>query len=160
MFNLLTYTLAHVLLSLVGLVAGLIVIGGFMSGKRIDGWTGLFLVTTFLTNATGFGFPFTRLLPSHIVAALSLVVIPVAAAALYGKHLSGSWRGVFVVGSVVAVYFNVFVLIAQLFAKVPALIGLAPTQSAPAFIWTQLLTLAAFLVIGRTALRGFRTEPA
>jgi hypothetical protein len=156
LFDLPTFTLIHVVLSLVGIVAGLVVVGGLMAGVRFDGWTGLFLVTTILTNITGFGFPFRILLPSHIVGAVSLVVLPVAIAALYGKHLAGAWRKVFVVTTVLALYFNVFVLVVQLFQKIPALIIVAPGQKGPAFAVTQLLILAVFVWLGRAALHGFR----
>jgi len=157
-FDLLTFTLIHVVLSLVGIVAGLVVVGGLMAGTRFDGWTGVYLVTTVLTNVTGFGFPFSTLLPSHIVGGISLVVLAVAIAARYWKHLAGAWRRVFVVTTVVALYLNVFVLVAQLFQKVPAMIALAPTQTAPAFVVTHLIVLALFVVLGRAAVKGFRAE--
>jgi len=159
-FDLLTYTLIHVVLSLVGIIAGLVVVGGLMAGVRFDGWTGVYLVTTVLTNITGFGFPFSTLLPSHIVGGVSLLVLPVAIAARYWKHLTGAWRWVFVVSTVFALYLNVFVLVAQLFQKIPALIAVAPTQKAPAFVVTHLIVLALFVVLGRAAVRGFRAERA
>ena len=159
-FDLLTFTLVHVVLSVVGIVAGLVVVGGLMAGVRIDGWTGVFLVTTVLTNVTGFGFPFATLLPSHVVGGVSLVVLAVGIAARYWKHLKGAWRSIFVVTTVFALYLNVFVLVAQLFQKVPAMIALAPTQTAPAFVVTHLIVIALFVVLGRAAVRGFRTERA
>jgi hypothetical protein len=158
--DLLTFTLIHVVLSLVGIIAGLVVVGGLMAGVRFDAWTGVYFVTTVLTNVTGFGFPFAILLPSHIVGGISLLVLVVAIAARYWKHLTGAWRGVFVVSTVLALYLNVFVLVAQLFQKVPALIALAPTQKAPAFVVTHLIVLALFVVLGMAAVRGFRTERA
>jgi hypothetical protein len=115
--DLLTFSLIHVVLSLVGIIAGLVVVGGLMAGVRFDGWTGVYFVTTVLTNVTGFGFPFATLLPSHIVGGISLLVLVVAIAARYWKHLTGAWRGVFVVSTVLALYLNVFVLVAQLFQK-------------------------------------------
>ena len=158
--DLLTFTLIHVVLSLVGIIAGLVVVGGLMAGVRFDAWTGVYFVTTVLTNVTGFGFPFATLLPSHIVGGISLLVLVVAIAARYWKHLTGAWRGVFVVSTVLALYLNVFVLVAQLFQKVPALIAVAPTQKAPAFVVTHLIVLALFVVLGMAAVRGFRTERA
>ncbi|HEY7682284.1 MAG TPA: hypothetical protein VH879_06545 [Gemmatimonadales bacterium] len=157
-FDFPTLTLIHVVLSLMGILAGLVVVGGLMAGVRLDGWLGIFLVTTVLTNVTGFFFPFRTLLPSHIVGGISLVVLPVAIAARYWKNLAGSWRRVFVVTTVLALYFNVFVLVVQLFQKFPGLIVIAPTQKAPAFLGTQLLVLALFLAFGRAAMRGFRPE--
>ena len=159
-FDLLTFTLVHVVLSVVGIVAGLVVVGGLMAGVRFDAWTGVYFVTTVLTNVTGFGFPFATILPSHIVGGVSLVVLPVAIAALYWKHLKGAWRSIFVVTAVFALYLNVFVLVAQLFQKVPAMIALAPTQTAPAFVVTHLIVIALFVVLGRAAVKGFRTERA
>jgi hypothetical protein len=157
--NLPTYTLLHVLLSLVGIFAGLVVVGGLMAGVRFDRWVVLFLTATVLTNVTGFGFPFVTLLPSHIVGALSLLVLPVAIATLYWKRLAGAWRQVFVVLSVLALYLNVFVLLAQLFQKIPILAILAPSPQAPAFAVTQLLALVLFVGLGRAAVKGFRNAP-
>jgi hypothetical protein len=156
MFDITTFTLIHVLLSLIGIFAGLIVAGGLVAGRRLDGWTGVFLVSTVLTNVTGFGFPFVSLLPSHIIGVLSLIVLAIVIAARYWKHLAGVWRGVYVVGAVLALYLNVFVLLAQLFLRLPALIVAAPTQKEPPFLVTQLVVLALFIWLGRAAKRGFR----
>src|SRR5437870_13850574 len=157
-FSLTTFTLIHVVLSLLGIVAGLVVAGGLVAGKRLDGWTGVFLTTTVLTNITGFGFPFVTFLPSHAVAIISLVVLPVVIVARYLKHLSGAWRRIYVVGAVLALYLNVFVLIAQLFLRLPALMAAAPTQKEPPFLFTQLAVLALFVWLGRAAVKGFAAE--
>ena len=157
-FDLPVLTLIHVVLSVVGICAGLVVVGGLIAGERLDGWIGLFLSTTLLTNVTGFGFPFRVLLPSHIVGGLSLVILPLSIAARYWKHLTGSWRQVFVVTAVLALYFNVFVLLVQLFQKVPLLIVVAPTQKSPVFAVTQVLILLLFVALGRAAVNGFRTD--
>jgi hypothetical protein len=160
LFSLPAFTLLHVVLSLVGLFAGFVVVGALMAGTRPDRWTALFLTTTILTNATGFGFPFSRLLPSHIVAGISLVILAVAVLARYIKRLAGPWEAVFVLSSVAALYFNVFVLLAQLFAKVPGLLALAPTQHSPVFAATQLVALILFVPVGRAALAGARASRA
>jgi hypothetical protein len=157
-FDITTFTLIHVVLSLIGIFAGLVVVGGLVAGKRLDGWTGVFLVTTVLTNVTGFGFPFVTLLPSHIVGILSLVVLAIVIVARYWGHLAGAWHGAYVVGAVLALYLNVFVLLVQLFRRLPALIVAAPTQKEPPFLVTQLVVLALFIWLGRAARRGFRTE--
>jgi hypothetical protein len=159
-FDIITFTLIHVALSLLAMVAGLVVTGGLLAGRRLDGWTGIFLATTALTNITGFLFPFTRFLASHAVGIVSLLILPVVLWARYGKQLAGGWRRVFVVGSVTLLYLNVFVLIAQLFQRLPALIASAPTQSEPPFVITQLGTLAVFLWLGRAALRGYSETTA
>ena len=114
-----TFTLLHVLISLVGIGSGFIVLYGLLTGKRLDGWTAIFLVTTVLTSLTGFLFPFEHLLPSHVVGVISLVVLAVAILARYGMHLAGAWRGIYVVSAAVALYFNVFVLVVQAFMKMP-----------------------------------------
>jgi hypothetical protein len=153
------FTLFHVVLSIVGIVSGLVVVGGLMAGVRFERWTAVFLLTTVLTSATGFGFPFAQLLPSHLVGALSLLVLPLAFVALYGRHLEGRWREVFVVVSVLALYLNVFVLLAQLLQKIPLLAALAPTPNAPAFALTQLLFAAIFVGVGWACVHGFRAGP-
>ena len=155
MFNLTMFTVVHTVLSVVGIIAGLVVVGGLVAGARLDGWTGVFLVTTVLTNVTGFGFPFVRLLPSHIIGIVSLVILPVVIFARYSKRLGGSWRGVYVVGTVLALYFNCFVLVVQLFSRIPALIAAAPTQKEAPFVVTQLLVLVMFVILGRAALKRF-----
>src|SRR5438270_12757556 len=128
-----TYTLIHVLISLVGIASGLVVVFGLLGGKRLDGWTALFLATTVATSVTGFGFPFDHLLPSHKVGILSLVLLTVAILARHAFHLAGAWRWIYVVSAAVALYLNVFVLVVQAFEKVPALKAMAPTQSEPPF---------------------------
>ena len=80
--------------------------------------------------------------------------------ARYARAEQGRWAAVFVVGSVLALWLNVFVLVAQLFAKVPALHALAPTQTEPPFGVTQLAVLAVFVVLGFRALRRVRAAAA
>ena len=155
-FDIVTFTVIHVVLSVVGIVAGLVVVGGLMSGRRIDGWTGLFLATTVLTNVTGFLFPFVTFLASHGVGIVSLLLLPVVLYARYGQQLRGRWRTVYVTGAVTALYLNVFVLMVQLFRRVPAMLVSAPTQQEPAFLVTQLLVLGIFIWLGRAAVQGFR----
>ena len=155
-----TFTLVHVLISLVGIASGLVVLYGLLSGKRLDGWTALFLISTVLTSVTGFGFPFDHLLPSHKVAILSLVLLAIAILARYGLHMAGAWRWIYVVTAVMALYLNVFVLVFQGFEKVPALKALAPTQSEPPFLVAQLIVLAIFIVLGIFAVKKFHPERA
>ena len=151
-----TFTLIHVLISVVGIISGLVVVGGLMAGARLEGWTALFLVTTTLTSVTGFGFPTAAVSPAQIVGGLSLVVLAACLAARYWMKLAGGWRTTYVVAAVVATYLNVFVLVVQLFAKTPALAQLAPTQQEPPFALTQALVLALFVWLGWAAVRGFR----
>ena len=153
-----TFTLVHVVLSLVGIVAGLVVLFGMFSSKSLDGWTGIFLATTVLTSATGYFFPSDRILPSHIVGIISLVVLAVAILARYVYHLAGHWRWIYIVGAVLALYLNVFVGVVQAFQKVPPLSALAPTQSEPPFVIAQVVVLVIFIVLGVFAVRSFHPE--
>jgi hypothetical protein len=154
------YTFIHVLISVVGIGSGLIVLFGLIGGKRLDAWTNLFLVTTVATSVTGFGFPFTHLLPSHVLGVLSLIVLAIAIVSRYNKHLTGGWRRTYVVCAGIALYFNVFVLVVQSFEKVPALHALAPTQTEPPFLISQLLVLALFVALTILAAKRFRESPA
>jgi uncharacterized membrane protein SirB2 len=126
-----TFTIVHVVLSLAGIICGFVVVSGF---------------------------PLEHVLPSHVVGAISLLVLVVAIVARYGRHLAGAWRWIYVVGAVVALYLNVFVLIVQLFLKVPALTAIAPTQSEPPFVVAQLALLAVFIALAVVAVRRFH-EP-
>jgi len=153
-----TFTIIHVIISLIGIGSGLLVVGGLLSGGKLSGWTAVFLATTVATSATGFGFPFTKFLPSHAVGIVSLLVLAVAIAARYAYRLRGFWRPTYVITAVVALYLNVFVLIVQTFLKVPALNASAPTQTEPPFAIIQLIALAAFILLGIMATIRFR-EP-
>lgn len=152
------YTLFHVILSLVGVGSGLIVVLGLLNSRRLDGWTSIFLWSTILTSVTGYFFPFHGILPSHILGGLSLLVLALAWYARYTQKLAGGWRRTYVVAAVVALYLNVFVLIVQLFMKVPALHALAPTQTAAPFKVAQGVVLLVFLVLGFLSVSRFHPE--
>ena len=154
-----TFTLVHVVISLAGIGSGLLVMYGLLMGKRLDGATAIFLASTVATSVTGFGFPFDHLLPSHDVGILSLLVLAVAIIARYVFHLAAAWRGIYVVSAVVALYLNVFVLVVQLFEKVPALRAMAPTQKEPPFLLAQLVILALFVGFTIIAAKRFRMAP-
>jgi len=148
------FTLLHVILSLAGIAAGLIAILA-LANNKLSGLTGFFLSTTALTSITGFLFPFHGVTPAIILGILSMIVLLLAAIALYVCKLSGGWRKVYVISATIALWFNVFVLFAQLFAKVPALKAIAPTQSSRVFGATQLVVLVAFIVLAIRSIRGF-----
>ena len=154
------YTIIHTLISLIGIFTGLIVLFGLLAGKRLDGWTKWFLITTVLTSVTGFFFPFHRFTSAIALGIMSLIVLAVAIFARYQRQLAGHWRWIYVVTAVIALYFNVFVLVVQTFEKIPALHALAPTQTEPPFKLTQLVVLAIFVLLGIIAPIRFRPTPA
>jgi hypothetical protein len=147
--------LIHVLISVLGIITGLVAVGGLVSGRLLDGWTRFFLATTLLTSLTGFGFPFVKVAPPHIVGAVSLLVLAVCLVALFLKKLSGGWRTTYVVTAVVALYLNTFVLVVQLLQKTPPLAKVAP-EGSPAFGGTHLVVLGVFVWLGWAAIKGFR----
>ncbi|HEY0265005.1 MAG TPA: hypothetical protein VGC07_10840 [Granulicella sp.] len=154
------FTLLHVILSLIGIATGFVVLFGFFSGRVLKPWNAIFLLTTILTSASGFAFPFTHLSPGHILGILSLLVLAPAVLALYGRHLAGPWQRTYVIAAAIALYFNTFVLVVQLFGKVPALKALAPTQSEPPFAIAQLLLLVLFVVLTVLAAKKMRPQIA
>ena len=155
-----TFTTLHVIISLIGIVTGLVALLGMLGGKNLGGWTAVFLATTVLTSVTGFLFPFTKLLPSHVVGIVSLIVLAAALLALYAFRLDGPWRWIYVVAAVLALYLNVFVGVVQAFQKVGQLRALAPTQTEPPFAAAQGAVLLLFLILGLVALRRFRPPTA
>jgi hypothetical protein len=161
-FGMTTFTFVHVLLSLVGILSGFIVLYGLLTSNLVDRWTSVFLATTLATSVTGFLFPFHGVTPAIVLGVLSIIALAAAAAGRYAFHLSGAWRWIYVAGSVIALYFNVFVLVVQVFAKVPVLHALAPTQppSGPAFAASQGIVLVFFVVAGVFAVRRFRPANA
>jgi hypothetical protein len=156
------FTTVHVIISLIAIVAGIIVMFGLLGSSRMPGLTAIFLLFTILTSATGFLFPFEKLLPSHIIAILSLVLLAIACIALYGMKLSGAWRWIYVLTAMISLYFNVFVLVIQSFLKIPALTALAPGNppSGPAFAVIQGIVLLFFVVVIIGAMRRYRPMPA
>ena len=156
--NLSPFTKLHVVISLIGIVSGLVVMFGLLVGRRLYGWTELFLISTLLTSMTGFFFPFHGVTPAIVVGIISLVLLAVAIVARYARHLAGAWRWIYVVTAMISLYLNVFVLIVQLFQKVPVLRSLAPTQSEPPFAVVQLVVLALFVVLTITAAIRSRRE--
>jgi hypothetical protein len=154
-----TFTLVHVFLSVVGIGAGLVAVLGLVASKRFDGWNALFLATTIATSVTGFFFPFHGITPGIVVGILSMIVLAIAVVARYIRHLAGAWRSAYVVTATTALYFNVFVLVVQLFEKVEPLRQLAPTQTEPPFLVAQCVVLALFVVLGTLAAKKFRVAP-
>jgi hypothetical protein len=156
-----TFTALHVLISLIGIVAGLVAMVGLLRSHISRGWTGLFLLTTILTSVTGFFFPVTQLLPSHIVGILSLVLLAAACFALYVRRLHGAWRWIYVLTAMISLYLNVFVLVIQSFLKIGPLHALAPSvpPSGPPFAATQGVVLVLFIAAIVVAIRKFRPTP-
>ena len=155
-----TFITVHVVISLIGIAAGIIVMFGMLGSNRMPGLTAIFLLFTILTSATGFLIPplvSDKLLPSHIIGALSLVLLAVACIALYGQKLSGRWRLIFVLTALISLYLNVFVLVIQSFLKIPALHALAPSvpPSEPPFAVVQGLVLLFFVLVIIGAWRRF-----
>jgi hypothetical protein len=151
------FTLFHVALSLIGIASGIAVTAGLLAAKISSRWTKTFLTTTAATSVTGFLFPFHGATPAQVLGVLSLVVLLLTSLALYRRRLLGAWRRTYVITAVTALYFNVFVLVVQLFRRIPALNALAPTQSEPPFQIAQLATLLIFAAIGFRAAR--KTPP-
>ena len=154
-----TYTLIHVLISLLALLSGLVVLGGLLTANRFEAWTKLFLTMTILTSVSGFFFPFHGITPARVVGAISLVVLGVAIFASYRRHLAGAWRKAYVASALLALYLNVLVLIVQAFKRIPALKQVAPMQNEPPFKITQVVILITFIVLGVVAANRFHLEP-
>lgn len=150
------YTIFHVVISLIAILAGFIVLYGWLTARRLDGWTLIFLVFTLATSVTGFFFPFHGFTPAIGTGILSVVVLLAAFAGLYAFHLEGSWRWVYLISAAIALYLNVFVLIIQAFLKIPPLHALAPNGNETPFAVVQGIVLALFVIGGFLAVRRYR----
>jgi hypothetical protein len=146
-----TFTLIHVVISLIGILSGLVVVYGFLVGKKLAGWNAVFLLMTILTSVTGFFFPFHGITPGIVVGVISLVVLAVAVAAWQKK-----WARTYIVTATVAEFFNVLVLIVQSFQKIPALHTLAPKGTEPITNVAKVLALVVFVVAAWVAIRRGR----
>lgn len=152
-----TFTLIHVLISLAGIASGFVVMYGFMTNRRLDGLTAVFLTTTALTSLSGFLFPFMGATPAIKLGIISLVVLAIAIVTRYPLHLA--WRKTYVIAACAALYFNVFVLVVQSFEKVPALRAIAPTQKEAPFAIAQISILVVFIGLTALAVKKFHAEP-
>src|SRR3954462_14346543 len=156
-----TFTTFHVIISLIAIVSGLVVMFGLLGSNRRPSLTAMFLLFTILTSATGFLFPFDKLLPSHMIGIVSLLLLAVACVALYAMKLSGAWRWIYVLTALIALYLNVFVLVIQAFLKLAPLHALAPSvpPSEPPFAIIQGIVLVFFAIVVIGAIRRFRPTP-
>jgi hypothetical protein len=151
-------TLTHVLITLIAIVSGLIVLAQMLKSALSTGWTGVFLASTLLTSVTGFVFfhPANPPTPAQLTGVVALVILAPTLAGLYLKHLTGAWRPIYVIGAVISLYLNVFVLVVQLFLKVPK----PAITGGPVFGATQLVVLAGFVVLGWLATKKFHPVAA
>lgn len=154
----LTFIRLHTIISLIGIFTGFIVIFGMMGGKRLAGWTGVFLLTTVLTTLTGYLFPFHGATPEFNIGVISTVVLIPALIAIYVKHLAGAWRSIYIVTAILAQWLNTFVGVVQLFRKIAFFNALAPTQKEPPFLIAQALVLVFFVVAAIVSIRKFHPE--
>jgi hypothetical protein len=153
-----SFTSFHVVLSLVGIGSGVVAIYGLLKAKTPGRWTQAFLATTAATSLTGFLFPYRGVTPAQILGVLSLIVLIIASLSIYRHHLQGIWRWTYAITAVMALYFNVFVLVVQLFRRVPALSAMAPTQSESPFQIAQLAVLLLFAAIGIRAVTATKPQ--
>ena len=157
------FTWFHTLLSSAALITGACVMSMMIKNRRPDMWTVAFLITMIATDVTGFGFPFTKLLPSHITGIVSLVLLALALLGQYVFRFAGMWRWIYAVSMGVAVYLNFFVFVTQLFLKVPALHALAPNapdNPEPPFAIAQGILLVIFIWLIWKSARNFRPAAA
>jgi hypothetical protein len=149
------FTIAHTAISVIAILAGIPVVAALVRGHDRAGLAALFLATAAITSASGFGFPFFRLLPSHVIGAIALAVLAATVIARYAFSLAGTWRRIYAAGAVASLYFLIFVLIAQAFGKIAGLRAIAPTLSETPFMVTQAAALAVFVVLCIAAARKF-----
>ena len=151
-----TFTAIHVIISLIAIFAGLVALAGMLTNRDLPRWTAVFLAFTVATSVTGFLFPFHGFTPAIGVGIISMVLLAIAIFARYLRHTVGHWRWLYIVTALMSLYLNCFVLVVQLFQKVPALKALAPTQTEPPFAVTQLAVIGVFVVLTIISLIRFR----
>ena len=161
--SLATFTLGHVIVTLIAIAAGFVVMFAMLGSHRLPGWTAIFLLFTVLTSLTGFLFPIHGFTPALGVGVVSSILLVIALVARYSKHLNGAARWIYVLTAIAALYLNVFVLIVQSFEKVSFLNIAAPQVGPPFsepanthFMIAQAVALVFFVVIGSIAAFRFR----
>jgi hypothetical protein len=154
-----TFTLIHVLISLIGIGSGFVALGAMIGNKWSTAWNTIFLTSTVATSATGFFFHSKSFGPPHVIGLISLTVLALILFALYQKRLAGRWQSVYTIGAAFALYLNVFVGIVQAFQKVPALHAMAPTQSEGPFVAAQCAALLLFVAFTYLAVKRLSPVP-
>ena len=153
------FTTLHTVISLLAIAAGFVVLVLLIGGRMARVVTMFYLVTSILTDITGFMFYKGSFGPPYVVGVVSLIALLLACYALYGANLTGAWRGTWVVCAVIGLYLNCFVAVVQAFGKLPALHALAPNGSEPPFAIAQGVTLLVFVALGWMAFIRFRPAP-
>lgn len=134
----------HVAISLVAIALGVAMTVANFRREPAPGLHAAFLITTIGTSLSGLPLPADRLLPSHIVAAISLALLSLAVYARYAQALTGRWAAAYHATALGAFYFNLLVLVVQAFLHVPPLHQLAPKGEEPPFVAAQVLLLVVF----------------
>ena len=154
------FTTLHVLISFVGIVAGLIALPAFAGGHVLPRANVIFLWFTLLTSLTGFLFPIVAFTPALGVGIISTLILAVALWAWYGRKLAGRAGAIYAIAATIGLWLNLFVLVVQSFLKVPALNALAPNGNEPPFAAAQGSLLIAMLALGYFAFRASRKRAA
>lgn len=151
-----TFTAIHTALSLVAIPVGIVAMLSLFGLPVSRRWIAAFLALAVLTTVTGFFFPFQGVTPAFATGIIASLVLLAVFAAQYAGRYAGPWRWVYAGGVVASLYFLVFVTIAQVFTKTPALQDTAALPGGPAFAVTQLGALAVFVVLGIGAAKSFK----
>ena len=101
-----TFTVVHVVLSLLGIASGVLVLLRPSASPKAWGLTTLFLTTTFAASVTGLLYllSFPRIRLGHGIGVASLLVFVPTLLALYRHRLAGPWRGAYVTGAATLLY--------------------------------------------------------
>lgn len=147
----------HTIISLIAIATGLPMVLALLGFRMPAIWTEAFLVTAVGTSANGFLLPAAKILPSHIVGALALIVLAAVLFARFVGRFGGAWRWIYAAGMVASLYLLCFVAVEQAFGKIPALEAAAPIVTKPN---AQVVALIVFVGLGIAAARLFRRGAA
>ncbi len=139
-----TFTVVHVVLSLVGIASGVLILLRPSASPKACGLTTLFLVTTLAASVTGLLYllSFPRFGTGHGIAIASLMLFVPTLLALYRHRLAGRWRAIYVAGAATLLYLNAFIAVMQAFGKVGYLRSLPATTLGSPLLLAHLLVLA------------------
>ena len=155
-----TFTVVHVVLSLLGIASGVLVLLRPSASPKAWGLTTLFLATTLAASVTGLLYllAFPRFRMGHGIGVASLLVFVPTVLALWRHRLAGAsheiWRAIWVTGAATLLYLNAFIAVMQAFGKIGFLRALPSTSiGSPLFI-AHLLALAISVWLAIHAFTG------
>jgi hypothetical protein len=151
------YTFIHILLNVIAIGLGATVVLDLFHGELSGKWSIRFLEASLVASVTGFSVH--RLLPSEEASMVAVYVAGFAILAWRKWHLTGVWSSVFAATATMVLYLNLLAAMSDASRYLLPLVAAGAAHSVNAFVVTQFLVTAFFVVLGIVAVAKFHPQP-